>query len=272
MPAPRWDLFAGITLLVLVVLLMLARLSQQLLVDPEQTEEAAVTPVEPTRTQTGVESPDESVPLSPAEHTLADPTPEQLSPSALLVNVALSQGLLAGVLIAAVWYAQIPATALGLGTRTIALHVVPAVGIGLGVVMYVANEAAATITEWSGIEHSERLREVLAPSSLAGWAILLGGVLPVIAGFEELLFRGALIGALATGYGISPWGLAVASSVVFGFGHGAQGRGGIVVTAALGFALAAAFVVTDSLAVVVIAHYLINALEFIVHEGIGWER
>jgi hypothetical protein len=46
----------------------------------------------------------------------------------------------------------------------------------------------------------------------------------------------------------------------------------MVVTGALGFALAAGFVLTGSLVVVVVAHYLVNALEFTVHEGLGVER
>ncbi|MCH7661371.1 MAG: CPBP family intramembrane metalloprotease domain-containing protein, partial [Euryarchaeota archaeon] len=39
----------------------------------------------------------------------------------------------------------------------------------------------------------------------------------------------------------------------------------------LGFVLAAAFILTESLLVVVVAHYLVNALEFVVHEGFGIE-
>jgi len=37
----------------------------------------------------------------------------------------------------------------------------------------------------------------------------------------------------------------------------------------LGVGLAAVFVLTGSLVVVIVAHYVINALEFVVHEGIG---
>lgn len=51
---------------------------------------------------------------------------------------------------------------------------------------------------------------------------------------------------------------------------GAQGRLGIIVTGLLGFVLAAAFVLTESLLVVVVAHYLVNALEFAGHELFGW--
>jgi membrane protease YdiL (CAAX protease family) len=101
--------------------------------------------------------------------------------------------------------------------------------------------------------------------------VLLGGVLPVVAGFEELLFRGVLVGALSVGFDVSPWLLAVASSVVFGLGHGAQGRLGVLVTTSLGLVLAAAFVLSGSLLLVVVAHYLVNALEFVVHEGFDVE-
>jgi membrane protease YdiL (CAAX protease family) len=45
----------------------------------------------------------------------------------------------------------------------------------------------------------------------------------------------------------------------------------MAVTGALGFVLAAAFVVTGSLLSVIVAHYLVNALEFVVHEGLGVE-
>jgi membrane protease YdiL (CAAX protease family) len=127
------------------------------------------------------------------------------------------------------------------------------------------------VLDSTGVDYSESLRAHLAPESLRGWVVLLGVVLPIIAGFEELLFRAALVGVLAAGFGVSPWALAVASSVAFAVGHGAQGPGGVAVTGVLGFALAAAFVLTGSLLVVVVAHYLINALEFVIHEGLGIE-
>ena len=120
-----------------------------------------------------------------------------------------------------------------------------------------------------GFGGGTELREALAPETPAGWAALLFVVLPIIAGFEELLFRGALIGAMHAGFGVSPWVLAGGSSVAFAAGHGAQGRIGMTVTGVLGFVLAAAFVLTGSLLTAVVAHYLVNALEFLVHEWAG---
>lgn len=196
-----------------------------------------------------------------------------VSPAALLLNVALSQGLFGVVLVGAVWLGNVPLSVLGVVPGAAWNVGLPAVALGVvvGVALYVADELAAVALDAAGVEYAESVRTSLAPDSAGGWAILLGVVLPVIAGFEELLFRAALIGAFATGFGVSPWLLAVASTVAFAVGHGAQGPGGVVVTGALGFALAAAYVLSGSLLVVMVAHYVVNALEFVVHEGFGVE-
>jgi membrane protease YdiL (CAAX protease family) len=186
----------------------------------------------------------------------------------LLANVAISQGAFGLLLLAGAWFTQIPAAAFGVSSPSLSTL---GTGVVLGIGLYVANEAGASVGDRLGIGADEGLREALAPTSLGGWVVLLFLVLPIIAGFEELLFRGVLVGVFAAGFGASPWLLAVVSSIAFALGHGAQGPAGIVVTGVLGFVLAAAFVLTGSLAVVVVAHYLVNALEFIVHEGIGLE-
>jgi membrane protease YdiL (CAAX protease family) len=198
----------------------------------------------------------------------ADPDGESPSTRLLLANVAVTQGLFLAVLAGGLALFAVPPDALGLSVPTApALWTGAAIGVGL----YAANEVGAAVADRAGLGHDERLRELLAPDSAGGWAVLLFVVLPVIAGFEELLFRGVLVGALATGFPVSPWLLAVLSSVAFGVGHGAQGRVGVLVTGVLGFALAAGFLVTGSLAAVVVAHYLVNALEFVVHEGLEVE-
>ncbi|QIB73401.1 CPBP family intramembrane metalloprotease [Halogeometricum borinquense] len=193
-------------------------------------------------------------------------TPE-LSTGTLLVNVAFSQGLFALALLGGAWYTQIPASAFGAGIEAFSVSGL-FVGVALGLALYVVNEVGAAVGSAYGLGRSEQLRQLLAPDSNAGWAALLLVILPLIAGFEELLFRGALVGVFAAGFGISPWLLAVISSLAFALGHGAQGRLGVVVTGALGFVLAAGFILTESLFVVVVAHYLVNALEFVVHEAL----
>jgi len=232
-------------------------------------------PIETRARQTDGETRNPFPPGTPSHESVrADERDVEFSPGALLVNVAFSQGLLGALLVGAAWYTQVPAAALGITTAPTSTGW-PAlvVGVGLGLALYVANEVAAVTFRRLGVDTNDDLRELLAPGSVTGWVVLLGTVLPVIAVFEELLFRAALIGAISTGFAVSPWTMAVVSTVAFAIGHGMQGPGGVAVTGTLGFVLAATFVLTGSLFTVVVAHYLVNALEFVVHEGFGvdWE-
>ncbi|MFP8891387.1 type II CAAX prenyl endopeptidase Rce1 family protein [Natrialbaceae archaeon A-CW2] len=217
-------------------------------------------------------SPDSDSETPPVDRQPHRPSPvEELSTMALLANVALTQGLFAGVLIGAIVYTNVPLETLGVALESEYLLTGITVGVLAGLILYVGNELGAAIATHFGLEHDEGLRGLLAPDSTGGWAVLLGVVLPVVALFEELLFRAALIGALSAGFDIPLWILAVGSSAAFALGHGAQGRTGIVVTGLLGLVLAWLFITTGSLLVVVVAHYLINALEFLVHEWLGLE-
>jgi membrane protease YdiL (CAAX protease family) len=198
-----------------------------------------------------------------------------IPPAALLANVALTQGLFGGILAAAAWFFQVPGTALGLAGGRVAGLAAVGVGFAFGVALWVGNEVASALADAAGAGYDEGLRRMLAPSGPRGWAILLGGVLPVIALVEEFLFRAAAVGAASATIGATgpaaagAWALAVVSSLAFALGHGAQGRVGVVVTGALGFVLAAGFVLSGSFLVVVVAHYVVNALEFLCHEWVG---
>ncbi len=235
---PEWATFVGLMGVVTLLLLALSHASQSAVEDSDSDSES---------------DSDSDV---------------DLTTGFLLVNVALSQGLFLAVLVAAAWYTRIPLDALGIGASVTGSAAL-AIGVGLGCVLYLGSELGGAIADGLGFEYDEGLRGLLAPDSMRGWVVLLAFVLPVIAFFEEFLFRAALIGTVWAGYGVSPWILAVLSSMLFAVGHGAQGTTGIVVTGLLGFVLATAFVLTESLLVVVVAHYLVNALEFVVHEGLG---
>lgn len=182
----------------------------------------------------------------------------------LLGNVVASHGLLLVVLAGIVWTTQVPVATLGVEWNPVRGIVL---GTGLGLLLAFGNEVAARFAVAVGLDRDERLRELIAPNSRAGWLGLLVVVLPLVALAEELLFRAVLIGGLAAGFGLPPWPLAALSAVAFGIGHRLQGNAGVVVTTALGFVLGGAFVLTGSFLTVVIAHYLVNALEFLVNEG-----
>ncbi|QPV65035.1 CPBP family intramembrane metalloprotease [Halosimplex litoreum] len=193
-----------------------------------------------------------------------------MSPGLLLLNVALTQGLFGALLAGGAWYFGVPLDVLGVGGDALSTGLPAiAVGVGFGVVLWVGNELASGLAASSGADYDEGLRELLAPEGVRGWGLLLGATLPTIAVVEEFVFRAAVVGAVTPVVGTSPWVLAVVSSIAFALGHGAQGRVGVLVTGGLGMALAAGFVLTDSLLVVVVAHYLVNALEFLAHEGLG---
>jgi membrane protease YdiL (CAAX protease family) len=262
--ATRWGLFAGATVIVLLVVLGLSRATAREL---SGTGDAGAGPTSPPpETRACGPMPDDSD-GSDAADTAPELRPRAVPPaggSDLLLSATLSQALVGTLLVGLAWYAEVPASAFGIEDPAGAL--LP--GVALGAVLSAANEAGAWIADRLGFDADETLRDLLAPDSRGEWALLLLVVLPVVAGVEELLFRGALIGAFAAGFAISPWVLAVLSSVAFGLGHGLQGPGGVLVTGVLGFALAAAFVVTGSLWVVIVAHYLVNAIEFVVHEGL----
>ena len=254
----NWAAFAGIAVALLFLLLVLARASQAY-VGP------TVTVAERTwlaGLPDGADHLDASGAAAPVAGR-ADPPSE----SFLLVNVALSQGLFGFVLVVGAWYTEVPLAALGLGSDPLSTGV-PALGWGLalGLALAGANALGSTVAERFGYEPGTELRELLAPETARGWVLLLGVALPTVAVFEEFLFRAVLVGAFAAGFGVSPWLLAALSSLAFAVGHGAQGPAGVAVTGLLGFVLAAAFVLTGSLVVVVLAHYLVNAVEFFRHE------
>lgn len=269
-----WTAFTGITGVVLVLLLSLARLSQDAV--SGGTGEPPTQPSDHHSAETIGQVDRHSLPRE-RDYPNAPTTPRsplhRLSPVHLLLNVALSQGLFGGILLVSAWYASVPMAAIGVDSAdpTSVGGVALGVGIVTGVGLYALNALGAASATALGHEYDERLREFLTPETTTGWVILLGGVLPIIAGFEELLFRGALIGALSAGFSISPWLLAGGSSVAFAVGHGAQGRIGILVTGVLGFALAVVFVLTNSLLAVIAAHYLVNALEFLISGALGIE-
>lgn len=184
-----------------------------------------------------------------------------VSRRSLYLNAAASQGLLLVGLLALAAVAGVGLSAHGLpGDLSIGWAVL--VGIGFGIALAGLNLGMQRTLDALDIDYDDSLRELLAPSTPVEWALLLLVVLPIVAGFEELLFRGALIGAVEVASGASPWVLAVGSSVLFAAGHGLQGRGGLIAAGVLGLALAGGFVLTGSLVVVIVAHYVVNAVEF----------
>jgi membrane protease YdiL (CAAX protease family) len=171
--------------------------------------------------------------------------------------------LIGAIVLAIVWMTGVPLDVLGLSRSPDLFG-----GILLGVGVFALVEGMTLVAKHVGVAEPERLRRMLAPETRREWLLLLGLVLPAVAVSEELLFRGALIGGLAAGTSFSPWFFVVLSALAFGVSHTAQGWMGIGVTGALGFLLGACFVLTGDLLLLVVAHYLVDTFEFLLHEGI----
>ncbi|WP_324663170.1 CPBP family intramembrane glutamic endopeptidase [Haloarcula sediminis] len=274
---PQWAAFVGLTGFLLTALLGLSKLSQRSLSGEGSGVTASTASPERLRAAAPADDtyPRFETPRAARRRRRVEGryTPDALSTGTLLANVALTQGLFGLLLLGGAFVFEIPPTAFGVTLDPLSTGL-PAVGVGLaaGVGFWVGNEFAAAVADGFGIGVDESLRELLAPDSPAGWVVLLGVVLPTIAVVEELLFRAAAIGVPVAGLGVPAWAMVVVSSVAFALGHGAQGRVGVVVTGALGAALGVLFVLTNSLLAVVVAHYLVNALELTVHEGLGVGR
>ena len=300
----RWELFLGATAVIVILVLTLSRASESLIADvvearrEEPAGESARIESTVPEAETGADAPEAVEPFTTgetdgaieeheathrpeaadrnkaadtAEPAAATDSGPALTSELLLVNVALSQGLFAALLVAVIWYTAIPADALGIGAGVLTGGEAVGVGILVGLVLYLGSEGGGRLAERVGLDRHEHVREVLAPDDRRGWVGLLVVVLPLIAVFEELLFRAVLIGAISAGFDVPIWALVIGSSAVFAAGHGAQGRAGIVVTGVLGVLLGVVFVLTWSLLAVVVAHYVVNALEFVVHEWFGVE-
>jgi membrane protease YdiL (CAAX protease family) len=207
---------------------------------------------------------DRSVPDSSVPSVGSIPT------STLFANVLLTHGGLGLVLLGAAALAGIPAAALGVeGTAWSTGWPALLGGLAFGTGLATANVGLAATLDRIGVEHTEDLRAALAPESGAGWALLFVGVLPLVAVFEELLFRAVLIGGAEAATGLSPWLFVALSSVAFALGHGIQGKSGIAVTGLLGGVLGVGYVLTNSLLLVSVAHYVVNAVEFLLKEWLG---
>lgn len=195
---------------------------------------------------------------------------ETVGGRALRWNVVASQALVASLVLAGAWLAGVPWAAFGWrGFDAGAVETIRGLGLGLviGAAIAVGNLALERGLSSDTLRDARELRGRLAPKSLGGWMTLLFVVIPTIAVAEELLFRGALVGALVVGFDLSPWLLVGVSCAAFGAAHTAQGPIGVAVAALFGVVLGAAFVLTGDILVVIVAHATVDAIEFVGHEG-----
>ena len=107
---------------------------------------------------------DGSVVASDPSGRAADPSPESLTPTLLLLNVAISQGLALAALVGIAWVTAVPPATFGLDVGRSGLWW----GGVAGVTLYAANKAATALGARIGIAPALRLREAMAPTDAAG--------------------------------------------------------------------------------------------------------
>ncbi|WP_224447541.1 CPBP family intramembrane glutamic endopeptidase [Haloprofundus salilacus] len=145
--------------------------------------------------------------------------------------------------------------------------VLAALGIGVlvGVGLMAAQKLFFGVTYRFGYEHDMTTFELLSPDTSDEWVLHLGLFLPVVAVYEELVFRVGLIALGYSAFGVDTWTLVAVSAVLFGLAHRQQEWGGVVIMGISGIAFGAVYLWTASLLTVVIAHYSMNVLAFAVY-------
>lgn len=193
---------------------------------------------------------------------------ETISTDMLLLNVLVTQGGVIVLLAAGAILTGVPLEAIGISSVLLDTGVI-LLGLSVGLGLYLVNELLSVFARWFGYVPEDLLRSALTPDTTPGWLLLVSVILPLVAIGEELLFRAALLGATPLVSGVPTLAILLVSSLLFGLAHAVQGRAGVVVASVLGLGLGSAYLVTGNLLVVVIAHYLVNVLEFVVHELLG---
>jgi membrane protease YdiL (CAAX protease family) len=138
-------------------------------------------------------------------------------------------------------------------------------GLALGLVVYPVGECTARVTRAFGYEYATDLRSAIAPDTIRGWVGFVTVSLVVVSAWEELLFRGVLVGVTAATLGISPWVTGIVAVLAFGAIH-QYAPANVVVATVMGAVLTIAFVLGASLPLLVVAHTTANAIEFVVYE------
>ena len=184
--------------------------------------------------------------------------PKDIPTHFILVNLVVTHGTILLVVAGGAVLAGVPGPVFGALTPT---PWTLTIGVVVGVSAYGLAEGIVWLLKRRGVRTDRRLTTALEPRS---WpqAVVLGGVaFPVAAAAEEVLYRGAMIGALGAGLAVPEWLLLFGSAIAFGAGHSLQGWGGVLVASALGLFLGGAFLATGSLLAVIVAHYVVNMLE-----------
>jgi uncharacterized protein len=144
------------------------------------------------------------------------------------------------------------------------------IGVVIGIVLVFAINFASVfaIRIWGKRIYSPDIVRSLVPRNLYEWILMLIPLLLAVA-VEEVLFRALVIGGFSLI--VNPWAMALASSVLFGLMHSPQGILGIIITGVIGFIFGAIFIISGSLLMVIVTHFVVNILQILrAKEDLAW--
>ncbi len=140
--------------------------------------------------------------------------------------------------------------------------------IGLVTVFAVNVISIAAIRIWGKGIYSPQIIKGMLPRNQIEWLLIIPPLFVAVA-VEEMLFRALLIGGFSTV--VNPWVMAVAGSIIFGVMHAPQGNLGIILVGIVGLMFGTVFILTNSLLIVIVAHFTINFLQIIrAKEDLAW--
>jgi membrane protease YdiL (CAAX protease family) len=187
-----------------------------------------------------------------------DPSEIDPSPQEFFALVGLQWGLLGslvalGAVAGVIVWGFTPA-AIGLRGFTIGSAIL---GVGAGPALYGFHWVLIKLLKTAGFTFTE-LFENLTPDTAreSGWYVVGVGIQ---ASAEELIFRGALVGALSVALSVPAWQLVVPAAILFGLAHVGRGSGSVISTTAMGLGFGVVFLV-GGLVAAALAHVLNNCI------------
>lgn len=166
----------------------------------------------------------------------------------LLILICIVLGLFAGP----------GAGPLGWSTDNFARDVLLGIAAAAALMPALTWAGEAVVRRWGPEMYDNRLLRAIVPVNRREWVGVALALLSAAA-LEELLFRSLPLGGLA--WLAPPWVLMWPLSLVFGLMHAPQGQWGIAGTALMGLVLSALFLLTGSIWVPLVAHWLLNVGE-----------
>lgn len=174
----------------------------------------------------------------------------------ILVILCIGLGVLSGVPSAMLgwqWGAVLPQ----LGWGTVA---------GLVIAGFYYAATRALIAAGGARYYSPRVLQIIVPRRASEFPAVGLAMLPVVV-MEELLFRSLLVGGLTPLLPV--WLLVVATALLFGLMHSAQGAWGVVGVTLGGLALGSLFVTAESLLLPIWTHYVVNMTQLALAYRLG---